>query len=47
MTEVTETQAPVLLWEGQAAMYASPDGGPRHPHRLNAPLSGNNGEQAP
>ena len=27
MTEATETQAPTLLWEGQAAMYASPDGG--------------------
>jgi hypothetical protein len=22
-----ETEAPVLLWEGQAAMFASPDGG--------------------
>jgi hypothetical protein len=28
MTEAVETQAgPVLLWEGQAAMFAAPDGG--------------------
>ena len=27
MPEETEAPAPVLLWEGQAAMYASPDGG--------------------
>ena len=28
MSEMTpETEAPVLLWEGQAAMFASPDGG--------------------
>jgi hypothetical protein len=28
MTDVTEAPAgPVLLWEGQAAMFASPDGG--------------------
>jgi hypothetical protein len=23
----TDTQTPVLLWEGQAALFASPDGG--------------------
>jgi len=27
VTEATETPTPVLLWEGQAAMFASPDGG--------------------
>jgi hypothetical protein len=27
MTEVTEAPPPVLLWEGQAAMFAAPDGG--------------------
>jgi hypothetical protein len=27
MSEKTEAPAPELLWEGQAAMYASPDGG--------------------
>ena len=28
MSEMTpETEAPVLLWEGHAAMFASPDGG--------------------
>jgi hypothetical protein len=27
VTEISEAPAPVLLWEGQAAMYAAPDGG--------------------
>jgi len=27
VTEASEAPAPVLLWKGQAAMFASPDGG--------------------